>query len=557
MTLQINKHNIYYNKLYEYKRNLPVEIVKKLNEYTKEKNESLKLNEKKIMIRQKLRKQMFGSDIQDIHYKKYHMKLITFDILINKSFSFKCLKTNEIFRSNKSFHLVFQNEHVNIQEGLDDIIVYVFDKISIPFFVCIGGGGRGSCLSNEIYIVYYYTQNYIYSFNEDILTSNESKILLCNRILEYYKNNTIFNSKQICTTYGYLANMGHTYWNELSAFKILIDFDLLKNIDLFIIGGYDYYNIYDYLHKNKYNVIREPRIENINSNLNGNSLLFKYNDIFMYEDLKTFVLETNNLNDNDLSLKITTVKQNHYPIVTFNLRGVWRYLYNQEDCFIKIINTLLLLYPNMFVIFDGYVKNKNVLLDNYATENSSANEYIFDKSYYDIVNTTISGINTTNYISLIGTTIDVQLAWLDISNYGILQTGSGNTNYAWVLNKKSIVIGKNPIMNDEALLYTFQDLYYRENRNFTTYINPEFINFESYKNCNSVFYIDWKILLFHIIRDLCLLEKNQYSLSQITNINSYNIYMYFGLDEININSLLDMDLNGACNIIKTFINTKM
>jgi hypothetical protein len=372
MSLQITKHDIFYNKLYEYKRNLPVELVVKLDQYVSNKKVDLKINEKKQMRKRKFVDFMFGKNTVSFEYRLYYMKLITFDIIINKSFSFKCLKTNEIFRTNRSFHLVFQNEHVNVKEGLDDIIVYIFDNIPIPFFVCIGGGGRGSCLSNEIYMVYYYTTNNIYSFCENILTSDQSKILLCNRILDYYKSNTIIPSNKVSTTYGYLANIGHTYWNELSAFKILLDFDLLKHIDMFIIGQYDYYNIYDYLQKNNYNVVRENKIENINKILN-NSVIFKYDDLFMYEDLKTFVLENNKLNDNDLIARIEKVKNAHHPIVTFNLRGLYRNLYDQETCFIKIINSLLLLFPNMFVIFDGYVKNENVVLNNYTTENVTAN----------------------------------------------------------------------------------------------------------------------------------------------------------------------------------------
>jgi hypothetical protein len=127
----------------------------------------------------------------------------------------------------------------------------------------------------------------------------------------------------------------------------------------------------------------------------------------------------------------------------------------------------------------------------------------------------ISGINTSNYISLIGTTIDMQLAWLNISDYGILQVGSGNTNYAWIMNKKSMVIGKNTEINDEVLEHTFTDFYFRENRDFTTYLNPRFINFNSHNQNNSVYYIDWRVIFYHILRDLIILEKKK--IFNITN----------------------------------------
>jgi len=56
-------------------------------------------------------------------------------------------------------------------------------------------------------------------------------------------------------------------------------------------------------------------------------------------------------------------------------------------------------------------------------------------------------------------------------------------------------------------------------------------------------------------RDIFLLEKNNYNLSQYENIKRYNIYMNFGLD-MELNNLLDMDFYDGCNIIKGFINEK-
>jgi hypothetical protein len=557
MTLKIIKKNRHYNNLYEYFRNIPPVIVQKLTNYMNDAYlNKFDNNFKKITSKKQFTNFIYNTK-KNQYYKIYYMKLITIDILINKSFSFKCFKTNKVYRSKKSFHVVFQNESVNVEEGLDDIIVYVFDDVPMPFFVCIGGGGRGSALENEIYLLYYYNSNLVYSFNEIILKSNKSKILLCNKILSYYNTNIILPSNNICTTYGYLANMGHTYWNEMSAFKILLDLDLLKYIDKFIIGPYDYYNLYDYLLQNNYSVIRENKIENINSILNNNSLIFKYNNLFMFESLKTFVLEINKLDDEDELLKIQNVKNKYHPIITFNLRGCYRHLYNQEEIFITIINHLLLLYPNMFIIFDGYVKNKNVLLENYTTEHCRANEKIFDEAYYGILNKIISHINTTNYVSLIGENINKELAWLDISDYGILQVGSGNTNYGFVMNKKYICFGKNDPINDECLTYTFQELY-RENKDFSTYINKSFINFELYKKHNLAFYIDWKIIFLHIIRDLILLEKHNYLLPQVTNIDKYWIYMNFDINlnsKLNINDLLNKNIYDSYNTIKGIINT--
>jgi len=550
----IQKQNIYFNNLYEYPRDIPSNYLEAFEMWRNDKVNKLDLNEKLNIPQKNMITQMFNM-AKDVHYIVHQMKLITMDIILNKSFSFKCIETGKIYRSKKSFHVTFQNEHVTIEEGLDDMIIYIFDEISNPFFVCIGGGGRGSALSNEIYLLYYYQKNLVYSFNEQILTSDSSKINLCERILNYYNTNTIINNEKICTTYGYLANIGHTYWNEVSSFKFLLDLDLLKYVDLFIIGPYDYYNLYDYLKKNSYNVTREKNITCINNILSNNSLIFKYNDMFMYEDLKQFILENNKLEDENEIAQIESVKKNFYPIITFNIRGVYRNLHNQENCITTIINNLLLLYPNMFVIFDGFIKNTEVDLKDYSTEGVNANENIFENSYNNISNTIIQNINTKNYISLIGTTLNRELRWLEISNYGLMQLGAGAFNYTWLMNKKALFIGRNNKVNDELLIHTFHDFYFRENKDFTTYLNPDIVKFDI--NEKKEFFIPWKIIFINVLRDIIILEKNNYNLSQIDNFKKYNIYMHFGLDNLSVSQFLKMKFYDCANTLKHYINTSM
>jgi hypothetical protein len=551
--MYIKKQEAYNSSLYSYSRDLKEEYVNLFKSWITSKTPNFK--EKKSIPQKKAINAMMKA-AKKMEYISYHMKLIAMDIIINKSFSFKCIETNQTIRTKRCFHLTFQNEHCTIEEGLDDMIVYIFDKIDNPFFVCIGGGGRGSALCNEIHMVYYFKNNKLYSFNEDILTSNSSKIILCERILQYYNSNTIIDSDKICTTYGYIANMGHTYWNEMTAFKFLLDLDLLKFVDTFIIGPYDYYNLYDYLKKNNYNVIREEKIEKIDSIITNNYFLFKYNDFFMYEDLKYFVLENNKLNDETELAVIEDVKKKFYPIITFNIRKGYRYLNNQESSISNIINHLLLLFPNMYVIFDGYVKNKNVNIQLYSTAGFTLNEKEFDTLYNDTVNSIVKNINTQNIVSLIGDTLDRQLAWLNISDYGILQTGSGATNYSWVLNKKYIGYGINPIENDELLTFTYHDFYYIENKSFSTYIHPSLISFDVTEK--KEFNLDWRVIFLHVLRDIMIIEKNDKTITQLDNFHKYNIYMTLGLGEkFNIDKFFEKGIYNAANALKWFINNKL
>jgi len=137
-----------------------------------------------------------------------------------------------------------------------------------------------------------------------------------------------------------------------------------------------------------------------------------------------------------------------------------------------------------------------------------------------------------------------------------MQLGAGAFNYTWLMNKKCIFMGRNQIINDQLLMHCWHDFYFRENRDFTTYIHPNLIDFNSHKHHHNSFYLDWKIIFFHVIRDLLILEKNKYNLSQYENIKKYNIYINFGLD-IDINELLKIDFFSACKIIKNLTLKKI
>lgn len=570
----LNKYfiNYSYKNLYEYDRNIPDYYLnlfqnnKKINIDIFNKYNFNNFPQKKLVNK-------FNEFIHWPCYTSNYMKLITLDILINKSFSFKCLKTNKIFRSNKSFHYIFKNfintkfekfnkygqgnriiskteKLINITNcEYDDLIIYIFDNIDDPFFIAIGNGSNQMVMHTEIHFIYYYKSNCLYLIKKNDIY-NDIEITLEN-IINYNNFNEIKKSKKICNMYGYAINIAHSYWNEMSGFKFLIDMELLKYIDLFIVGPYDYFNIYSYLSKNNYNVIKEKNLTNINNILDNHSLLFKYNDWFMDNELKKFIFINNKIDDNE-SKYIKKIQDSFYPIITFNIRAINRYLYSQEDVITNIINNFLNIYPNMFIIFDGYIKDNNIEFDKYISQGFNFEQKDFDISYNKIINNIIIRINTKNYISLIGENLSKQINWLNISNYGFMQIGAGAHNYLWLVNKKCISLGRNEYINEELLLHTYHDYFFRVEKEFITYLNPIYINFEKTFNENNSFYIDWKIIFFHMYRDLLILEKNNFILLQYDNLMKYNIYQSWGL-ELSLEDLLNKNLLEACDSLKKYI----
>lgn len=540
-----------YRNLHVYDRNINDDYINKLNKY--EKNNELKFNfhSTKDEIPHKKLVSSIVEMSSGYNYKLKYMKLITIDILLNRSFSFKCLKTSNVYRSNKCFHHLIKNNVTISGVEFDDVIVYVFDMVPMPFFVILGNGSNWGALDVHIHYIYYYTLNKIYNLlyrSEHYLEDIET---ICKSILSYYYSNrdNIKTSDNISYMVGFQANIGHTYWNEISGFNFLREMDLLKYINNFIIGPYDYYNISDYLHINNHNIIKTSDITKINSLLNNN-LLVKYNDWYMSESLKEFVLYINPYNVTSELNQIYDVKKNHYPIVTFNLRGLYRHIYNQEETISNIINNLLIIFPKLYIIFDGYTTNSNINLVTYGNEGVKSDLKTFNNEYDRIINKITSMINTTKYTSLIGSTINRTFKWLEISNYGLMQLGAGSFLYTWIMNKKALYIGRNSNINEELLIHVFHDYYYRENRDYTTYVNPKLVDFDTYANQNNQFEYNWKKILCFMLRDLIILEKNNHSLPQHNYIVKYNYYMNWS-DNINLDQLIELSVQDIYKLLQT------
>jgi hypothetical protein len=540
-----------FQKLYEYDRNINEEYLNKFNEYEKNHKQIFNFHSIKDEIPHT---QLISSIIDSssgYDYKLKYMKLITLDILLNKSFSFKCLKTANTYKSNKCFHYLIKNDIKKSGVEYDDVIVYVFDNADYPFFVVLGNGSNWGALDVHIHYIYYYNVPKLYNLFYRAEHYLEDKFTICKSILEYYNNNinNIKTSNNVSYMIGFQSNIGHTYWNDISGFNFLREMDILKYIDTFIIGPYDYYNISDYLKNNNFKIIKTNDITKINNVLNNN-LLVKYNDWYMSESLKNFVVSINPFNDINELNQITYVKNNYYPILTFNLRAVYRNIHNQEEYFSNIINNLLIIYPKLYIIFDGYTVNPNVNLDLYGNEGVRSNLDKFNISYIAVVDKIISMINTKNYISLIGSTINRVFKWLDISTYGLMQLGAGSYLYTWIMNKKALYIGRNEYINDELLIHTYHDYYYREKRDFTTYINPKLVDFNTYAKPNSEFAYNWKKILCFMLRDIIILEKYKHNLSQHDYIVKYNYYMNWNND-INLDNLIKSPVQDIYKLLQS------
>jgi hypothetical protein len=212
-----------YKNLYDYDRNISEEYYNLLKSYNEENEKKLdfKNMEEKIPDKE-FTKAVFHDLLDQDKYIFDKSKLITLDIILHKSFSFKCIKTDNVYRTSKNFHFLVKNKIELSASEYDDIVIYVFDNIEEPFFVVLGAGSNYMVLHTHILFIYYFKSNelfYIKYFDHWF----DTKEKLCLNILNYYNNNIIENSLKTVTLFGFSINIAHSYWNDISGFKFLLD----------------------------------------------------------------------------------------------------------------------------------------------------------------------------------------------------------------------------------------------------------------------------------------------------------------------------------------------
>jgi hypothetical protein len=203
----------------------------------------------------------------------------------NKKISINCPITNNIISSDIYFINII---HINNFKIPYCICNYIFDNYII---LGIGlGSGKGAMETRILYIysiihkkIYYnwpeYDKSLFIEKNVPIIIDFYNKIKLEN----YIEKNNI-NTSKIMSIYGFMANLGHYLFNDISGLYLLEYYDMISKIDRIYFGNNDNYFIKEYI-KNKY-----PNIEIIEKNDDyisfmdgyiGKGVCFKYNHFFI------------------------------------------------------------------------------------------------------------------------------------------------------------------------------------------------------------------------------------------------------------------------------------
>jgi hypothetical protein len=380
----------------------------------------------------------------------------------NKYISIRNPFTNTIIETNRYFMYLFKKESIYTL-----VANYNFDNNII---VGLGlGTSLGALETRILYIICLKTKKILYDWKEfptSIFLNNLHNIL--NKNINFQKNLKYFNNlnSKVTTLYGYMNNIGHTLFNEMTGLFLLEIQETNKNIDEVLIGSFDFFLTENYY--KKYPNIKINKIYKTDLELmeyKGKGVIFKYNHIFISNKCKVFLkdhLKRQIFESKSNILNEIKNIQNHYPIFMIYLRYGKRVIKNQENTLSLLVDKLSEKFPNAFFLFNGFCSNPslsdNAIIGHMDNDKYNVKECI--EMYTAIYNSIISKIKTNNYSSLINLNSFELSEYIDISSYTIYQNTNLATLSSWLYNKPGIILG---IENSDISVYKNQDLIINEN----------------------------------------------------------------------------------------------
>jgi hypothetical protein len=403
----------------------------------------------------------------------------------NKKISIKCPFTNNIISSDIYFINTIYIDDFKIPYCICN---YLFDNYII---LGIGlGSGKGAMETRILYIysivhkkIYYnwpeYDKSLFIEKNVPIIIDFYNKIKLEN----YIEKNNI-NTSKIISIYGFMANLGHYLFNDITGLYLLEYYDMISKIDTIYFGNNDNYFIKEYI-KNKY-----PNIEIIEKNDDyisfidgyiGKGVCFKYNHYFISNKCIDYL--RNNLLNNIKLIKnytknneIDYIKNNYYPIINIVLRAgnskVKNLMFDCVGTISRFINKMSIKYPKSYFFLDGFCGSpylKNTLLG--ESEGFNSDDLI--NEYKNMAEKIIVNTNNKNCKSLINMYSYELIDYIDICTYSILQVGSACTISGWICNKDGFQFGRKDVK-----IYEYMDKFIKEEKiNIIYYMDDNKIKF--------------------------------------------------------------------------------
>ena len=335
---------------------------------------------------------------------------------------------NNIKKNNKKwmFYDFFKNKHFEVYNILffnNETVIFIINKQNPTFIV-----------QNYAYM----TINYIgYIKQKTLIQINHYPVggemdlpiieKYIGRITKSSRVSNRFVYKQIIF-FGFISNVGHHLWNELSGLNIFLqNKNLFEKIDGICIGPYDHFNIKDYLKQN-YNftiiMYNNTDIQSLNIfPIFLNSVILDNNIPKIFNKIINYKIVPKESNTLEFALEIRTYS---------------RILINTHSLYVNIINSIYYKYNSKYKIKIFFLGRFST---NYNSINCENDTECIEQN--NLVLKIMNQVNNNDIIfeNLIGQHFSLIFNKTMNTTYNIVIAGTSmSTLMNWVYNKKVIVM---------------------------------------------------------------------------------------------------------------------
>jgi tetratricopeptide (TPR) repeat protein len=344
-----------------------------------------------------------------------------------------CPFTGKVLRTNQSF--VYHYPHPGTWTGVHPIYIYRFVGAEVFYLVCatpVLGDKSFIYFPNRELIITFVSGHDCYAKEYQIINALKANFVSHWQLVNSYLSTDI--RKEVAAVLGYMNNLAHFVWNELSGIQYLYDNETLDKIDKFLIGSFEYFNLGD-----TYQEIPIDKILHLanpdslfETILANNYLAVWLTDLVIKEDLGNRLYKGAIAKCSPSVLQEIEVARKHFPIVWIGLRGHSRVWLSQIEGIANIINSLSTIFPDLAVVFDGWGQ----------TEKPDPRSELEMQREQSIVADIVKKISTNLSIyNLIGAMNYERAAWSKLIDFYISAYGSGLTFPIWIANKPGVVHG--------------------------------------------------------------------------------------------------------------------
>lgn len=405
-----------------------------------------------------------------------------------------CPVTGKILRSNQSFYVQLFNF---LPTG-----IYRFGggETFYLMFGCHHGVGLGVYFPKFELIVRFYNDPLSTDYPEVVNELKSGAVSFWREFKSYISSNE--SKREVAAVVGWLDNLGHYFWNDLSGIQHLSENGTLPKVDKYLIRNCNFLEVGDIFPEIPANdIVRiSDRWSLFKTILDNQYMAVRLTEMVVKEQLASRIYEASVKKCSQSFLQEMEEAKTHFPLLWINIRSHNKVWSSQVEGYANIINNLSEDYPNLALVFDGFSTEKNTV-----------------EQILALVPPTVKHYNALDCA------IHETIVWAHAIDVYIVVIGSGLTLVTWLANKPGVTHG-NTVHSESSGWWA----NVRENAVPPVFLPVECIvdlDASHWAHCDYDF--DWKILdgeVNKIVKELRREVKSQQS-EPLPNQNSA-IYLY-------------------------------